>query len=370
MNTENNIRLGVSLYSYQDNYYFHKHDLEGCLAAAAGTGAEGIEIFSDSMIPEWPHVSDGFIDRWKGMLERYGLEAVCLDHFSDRAMWHNRLLTDDEMYERGVLYLKTARRLGCRYIRLLHNEHIGKGMAAYELTTPAIVERLLPVAQECDVIMALECHAPSGVDDPVQEVYLNIADQMNIPYVGLQADFSTYEYCMSTADIELAVYKGCTREVLEYLREKQREAYFAGRPFVFEDIKNDFDNMDLTEEDKKYLDFTSPTYCDSSKFMGGNLYDGKFKPSDWEKDYRTLEEYASRLVYCHAKFYDIDENGQVDNMDYPRIFKALSRGGYKGYVSSEFEGSRRLNVKGWCDEISYINRHHRLMRACLENAAG
>ena len=31
MKKENDIKLGVSLYSYQDNYYFHRHDLEGCL---------------------------------------------------------------------------------------------------------------------------------------------------------------------------------------------------------------------------------------------------------------------------------------------------------------------------------------------------
>jgi sugar phosphate isomerase/epimerase len=365
MKTESNIKLGVSLYSYQDNYYFHKHDLEGCMAAAAGAGATGIEIFSDAMIPEWPYITDEFVDRWNGMLYRYGLEAVCLDHFSDRAMWHNKLLTDDEMYERGVMYLKAARKLGCKYIRLLHDAHIGKGLSAFELTTPAIVERLLPVAQECDVIMALECHAPSGVADPIQLEYLEAAERLNIPYVGLQVDFSTYEYCMSSANINFCVYKGCTREVLEHLRDKQREAYFSGKAFVMNDILDDFKDMKLTEEDKKYLDPTSFIYQNSSKFIGGNFYDGKFKPHDWENHYKSLQEYASKIVYCHAKFYDIDKNNQVDNMDYPKIFDALKKGGYKGYICSEFEGNRLLNVNGWCDEISYVNRHHKLMRKCL-----
>ena len=52
MKKTQDIKLGVSLYSYQDNYYFHKHDLEGCIAAAAGAGAQGIEVFSDAMIRE------------------------------------------------------------------------------------------------------------------------------------------------------------------------------------------------------------------------------------------------------------------------------------------------------------------------------
>lgn len=366
MKEENNIKLGVSLYSYQDNYYFKKYDLEGCLAAAAGTGATGIEIFSDAMIPEWPYITDKFIDQWKGMLYRYGLEPVCLDHFSDRAMWHDKLLTDDEMYERGVMYLKAAQKLGCKFIRLLHDAHIGKGFGGYELTTPKIVERLLPVARDCNVVMALECHAPTGVTDPVQEEYLEASEKLNIPYVGLQADFSTYEYCMSTADISLCVYKGCTREVLEHLRNRQREAYFAGKPFVMKDIMDDFKNMTLTEEDRKYLDSTSSIYAESSKFLGGHIYNGKFKPSDWKNDYKALQDYASKIVYCHAKFYDIDENGQVDNIDYPKVFDILKKGGYKGYISSEFEGNRRMNVSKWCDEISYVNKQQKLMRKCLE----
>lgn len=364
MKKEHDIKLGVSLYSYQDNYYFHRHDLEGCLAAAAGAGAEGVEIFSDAMIPEWPYISDAWIDKWNGLLYRYGLEAVCLDHFSDRAMWKNRQLTDDELYERGVMYLKAAKKLGCKYVRILHNEHCGRGVSPYVLTTPAIVEKLLPVAQECGVIMALECHSPTSVDDPIHEAYLEAADRLNIPNVGLQIDFSSYQYCISTADITYCVHNGCSRHVLEYLRDKQREAYFAGKAFNFDEIKDDFKNMDLNEHDKEYL-YSRASYGDSLKYFGGIQYNGQFRPIDWDQAYKALKDYASKVVYVHGKFYDIDENGQVDNMDYPRIFEALKEGGYKGYICSEFEGNRRMNVAGWVDEISYVNKHHKLMRKCL-----
>ena len=52
-------------------------------------------------------------------------------------------------------------------------------------------------------------------------------------------------------------------------------------------------------------------------------------------------------------------------MDYQPIFNALKDGGYKGYVCSEFEGNRRMNVVGWVDEIEYVRKHHALMRRCL-----
>lgn len=42
MSATADIKLGVSLYRSQNNYYFHKHELEVRLAVAAGSGAMGI----------------------------------------------------------------------------------------------------------------------------------------------------------------------------------------------------------------------------------------------------------------------------------------------------------------------------------------
>lgn len=356
MKTNHDIKLGVSLYSYQDNYYFKKYDLEGCMAAAAGAGAEGIEVFPDAMMPEWPYISDSFVDKWNGLLERYGLEPVCVDHFSDRAMWHDKLLTDDEMYARSVLYIKTAHKLGCHAIRLLHNEHIGLGISPYKLTDAAIAQRLLPVAAEYDVMMALECHAPTNVADPMHQPYLDAAERLGLPYLGLQADFSSYEYCISTADIIEATQLGLRPEILNYVRDAQRDAYFSGRVFKFDDIADKFEAKNPTKAEKQFIQ--RHANMTASNFSSVDA-DGEFTA------YKTLKAYASRLVYVHGKFYDIDDDGQVDSMDYPKIIEALKAGGYKGYICSEFEGNRRMNGAGWVDEIEYVRRHHVLMRKCL-----
>lgn len=336
------------MYSYQDNYYFHRYDLEGCLAAAAGSGAEGIEIFPDAMIPEWPYISDAFVDKFNGMLERYGLKCVCVDHFSDTRMWKNKNLSDDDLYERGVMYIKAAAKLGAPAIRLLHEEHLGSAKFFnfdYHLTNAAITERLLPVAAEYNVMMALECHSPTTIDDPCHEPYLEAAERLGLPFVGLQADFSSYEYCATSADIGMYVRQGANPEILNFFRNSQREAYFSGRKFNYDEIKDKIEKMGPNEIDKRFLAF-------QTRHKG---------PASYE----TLKNYASKLVYIHGKFYDIDENGEVDNMDYPKIMKALMDGGYKGYICSEFEGNRRMNDAGWVDEIEYVRKHQALMRKCL-----
>ncbi len=347
MKTNHNIKLGVSLYSYQDNYYFHKHNLEGCIAAAAGAGAEGIEVFPDAMIPEWPYISDAFVDKWNGWMERYDLESVCLDHFSDRRMWKNKNLSDDEMFERGTWYIKAAAKLGCKTLRVLHEEHIGVGFLKrdYKLTDVTITERLLPVAAEYNVMLALECHSPTSVDDPVHEPYLEMAERLGLPFVGLQVDFSSYEYCMTSADVGMVSRQGGHAEILNFVRDKQREAYFAGEKFVYEDIEVEVNKMGPNE-----LDIEGIRHA--MLFQRGHSIE-------------KLKEYAPQIVYVHGKFYDLDENGQVDNIDYPVVLKALQDGGYQGYICSEFEGNRRMNDAGWVDEIEYVRKHQKLMRECL-----
>lgn len=348
MKTNHEIKLGVSLYSYQDNYYFHKHDLEGCIAAAAGSGAEGFEVFPEAMIPEWPYISDVFVDKWNGWLERYGIFCVCVDHFSDTRMWKNKNLTDDQLFERSVMYIKAAAKLGASAIRLLHEEHLGSVNffnRDYHLTNAAIAERLLPICADYNVMMALECHAPTTVDDPCHEPYLEAADRLGLPYVGLQADFSSYEYCVSSADVGQAIRQGATAEILNFVRDSQREAYFQGKQFFYDEIRNTVERMKPNEIDDKFIQF-------HTRSTGPASYD-------------ILKEYASKLVYVHGKFYDLDKDGQVDNIDYPKVMKALKDGGYKGFICSEFEGNRRMNDAGWVDEIEYVRRHQTLMRDCL-----
>ena len=360
------IKLGVSLYSYQDNYYFHRLDTEGCIAAAAGSGAQGIEIFADTMIPEWPYVSDAWIDKWNGWMQRYGVEPVCLDHFSDRAMWHDKQLTDDEMFDRSVQYLKLAKRLGCKAIRVLHEEHIGpRSFSGYKLTDYELIKRLLPIAAEMEIMLALEVHTQDGVGADYQQKYIELAESTGLPWVGLQADFSTFSYCMSTADIVEAVHsRGANKEVLMLVREEQRKAYFGKYDFDEAAVADMVEKLNPTDADRIALARTLP----SLKQPDGNTrrFGGPrgSKPS-FEKLYKDLEDWASKLVYVHGKFYDIDETGQVDDMDYPRIFKALVDGGYKGYISSEFEGNRRMNMAGWCDEVEYVRKHQKLMRSLL-----
>ncbi len=52
-------------------------------------------------------------------------------------------------------------------------------------------------------------------------------------------------------------------------------------------------------------------------------------------------------------------------MAYPKVFDAPVAGGYKGYISSEFKGNRRMNMAVWCGKVELVREQHVLMRKCL-----
>lgn len=85
--------------------------------------------------------------------------------------------------------------------------------------------------------------------------------------------------------------------------------------------------------------FPSPTLTRSFLIPGSTPSAASQSSAVISPHYEDLEKNGAKLVCCHGKFYDIDETGQVDNIGYPRVFKALRKGCYKGYICSKFEGA-------------------------------
>ena len=75
-----------------------------------------------------------------------------------------------------------------------------------------------------------------------------------------------------------------------------------------------------------------------------------------------------QIFHVHAKFYDIDANGDEPAMDIPRIVKQFVDGGYTGYLSSEWEGHAFADL-GEADPIDLVKKQHALMRRAIEQEA-
>ncbi len=72
--------------------------------------------------------------------------------------------------------------------------------------------------------------------------------------------------------------------------------------------------------------------------------------------------------HVHAKFFDIDDDGNEPAMDVPRIVKQFVDGGYRGYLSSEWEGHAFADIDE-ADPVALVAAQHRLLRRSVEQAA-
>lgn len=358
------IKLGVSLYSYQEAIWRGDLDLEGALTAVKGAGATGVEIFGEALIRSFPYISDEFLYKWFYMMDNLGLEPVCYEHFSDRRFWkdESKYLNDDDIYEVTKMYLDSAKRLGCKFIRLSHDGHNGiyDVFGAYEkshsVVNAHIFERILPYAEEIGVKMALEVHGPGLLEDGGNDDFLEAIERTGCYNGGgLMLDFSGCFRDMSPMSEASYIERGAKPEIISYLREMSRKAYtFDGNNDV------DWDEVEAKIKEMGATDLELGILNGGPGGGFGSLRKKLISPPS------VVEEYASRLCYCHGKMHWINEDCTSDEMDYARYIKALVKGGFKGYISTEFEGQR--SVPHTLNEVMFVNRQHKLMRECLAAA--
>ncbi len=353
------IKLGVSLYSYQEAIWRGDLDLQGALTAVKGAGAQGVEIFGEALIRSFPYISDEFLYKWFYMMDNLGLEPVCYEHFSDRRFFNDpaKYLSDDDLFDVTMMYLQSAKKLGCKFIRLSHTGHNGIWGSADPSHTTVNAEtfcKLLPHAEELGVKMALEVHGPGLLDDGGNDDFLDAIEKTGCyGGGGLMLDFSGCMRDMSPMQEANHIKNGAKPEIMAYLREVSRKAYtFDGNNDV------DWDAVDARIREMGATDYDLTVL----NGMGGlNSLRKKNISSP-----AVVQAYASQLCYVHAKMQWINEDATSDEMDYPRYFKALVDGGFKGWICSEFEGQR--SVPHTLNEVMFVNRQHQLMRKCLEDA--
>src|ERR1700732_2925512 len=136
----NNIKRGISIYSFQEKYYRGEMSLEDCLATAAKMGVRGFEMLSDQMIPGYPSIkynlSDEFLDSWRGWLQKYSVEPIAFDVYGETKLYRNRQVTHTELVGELRELLKTAQVLGFRILRLTFHLPV------------EVIEQMIPYAED------------------------------------------------------------------------------------------------------------------------------------------------------------------------------------------------------------------------------
>jgi sugar phosphate isomerase/epimerase len=327
-------RLGLTLYSASAEFRAGWFDFDGLLDRVAELGiGPGIEIVASQVLPTYPVVSDAFVASWRAAFDRHGFEESSFGANLDMGRRRDRDMTPDEEFEFSELLLTGAKRLGFPLVRI-------------QSAKPALLRRLLPVAERLELKLAYEIHAPMGPNDPTILKVRDTYAELDSPLLGFVADFSATMHAMSPTLLRAVRRAGLDDAAVERLqaiwatdapmRERQEEfiGYLRGR---------DFD----------------PGRLGSFAHLAFNMH-GHVDPHEWA-------DIMPQILHVHAKFYDIDESGEEPAIDYPELVRVFVDGGYRGYWSSEWEGHAFAEL-GEVDPLVLVRRQHDLIRRSMRAA--
>jgi len=320
------IKRGVSLYSYQEEYFLRKMNLEDCIKAVADMGATGVEIIPEQMINEYPDLTDTFLEKWFGWMKKYNVVPTCADVFLESLLFKNRILSDGELVDLMERDLKVASQLGCFVIRTL-------------CTTPTrIIERSLPLAEKYNVKIGLEIHAPLNLSSTWFEPYQALIDKYGSRWFGIIPDMGIFEKRPSRIHGERVIRDGANAKIVSYVTE----GYMAGERK--EVVEREIRKMGANSLDLGWMNKVFRT-----------LY----------TDPQVLKKHKDSIFHIHAKFYDMLEDCTDDCLDYENVVAVLKDIGYNGYLSSEYEGNRTIQDAFPVDSVEQVSRQHKMFKRLL-----
>ena len=347
------IKRSVSLYSYQDEYYDKKLDLEGCLRETAKAGACGVELLAEQMIRHFPDPveTEEFRGQWFGWLKKYGLTPSCYDAFLENHIYDNRMLTVPEQVKMMQRDLKMASLLGFPVIRTL-------------VSTPLeVIEGSLEYAEKMGVKIGLEVHAPFSMNSSWADGYLKMIKRTGTKFFGFIPDMGIF--CRNIPDVTRDQFRrhGATEEGLKIVDDWFQERVEKGF------VKIEY-SLDLGKANMDYrVSNGLPQVLEKIKAAGGNEADLGYANNAFTYCWSSPQDIIDNIDYIfhtHAKCYNTHEDYTETATAIPEVVEAYKKAGYHGFLSTEYEGGEHLREYTQVDGIEQVRRHQEALRRAIE----
>lgn len=371
------IKRGIDFYSYQQAQFFKEMNLEDMMKETSGMeGVTGIEVLDEQSF-HYPDPSDEFVEKWHGWLEKYKLEAVTMDVFCDVLQFRDHVMSLEECAERLKHDIRLAKKLGFKNVRTL-------------ATTPIeVMELALETAEECDIRIGKEIHAPIPLNGQFVKEIQEVVERTGTKHLGIVPDWGIFAYRPSEVTLDWYVRQGAKRKTCELvdqfcmdnytgksdeLNKIDLSLYSAGNieSFFHRYLKVGDAPADLVEAFQKMESLVKenvPDYTDIDfEVMGQALLLSRAKAED-------LIPLLPIIVNFHGKVYNMSEvKGQPGvyedkSVDYTNPIKVLKEHGYDGYINTEYEGQRRFQdrtEKELISEVDQVRKHQSMLKRLIE----
>ncbi|GGB56126.1 sugar phosphate isomerase/epimerase family protein [Blastomonas aquatica] len=324
------IKRGVSLYSFQEEMFLGQMTVEDCVACAASIGAKGIEVLPEQNMPTFPEISDREIGQWHEMMARHGTELTCYDMFLDTKLRKDRLMTDDEQVASIRRDLVLCNRLGIRNMRVL------------VFVRPDILERCVPYAEDLDVHMGVEVHAPWYMDHAWILRTVEVADRLGTKHLGLLPDMGIFMKHYPPVFRDRFIRQGARPEIVQFILDQHDQKIMAEYTIYEVAVKLRGNKAEVAmAETLRHHPFANP---------------------------KRIRDFIPYFRHIQAKFYEMDADCTDPTHAYAEVIAELVAGGWDGYLSSEYEGNRWVQDVQPVDSREQVRRQHVMFERLIADA--
>lgn len=324
-------KRGVSLYSFQEELFLGTMTVEDCVAFAASIGANGIEVLPEQNMPGFPNIDDATVDRWLAMMDKYGTTLTCYDMFLDTKRRKDRLMSDEEQVESIVRDLKLCNRLGIRNMRVL------------VFVRPDILERCVPYAEQYDIHMGVEVHAPWSLDHAWILRTVEVADRLNTKHLGILPDMGIFMKHYPPEFRDRFLRQGATPAIVDFIIDQHEQKIMAEYTIYEVAVKMGGNKADIAmAETLRHAPYSNP---------------------------KRIRDFIPYFRHIQAKFYGMAEDCTDPALAYDDVIPELIAGGWDGYLSSEYEGNRWVQDAGPVDSCEQVRRQHVMFQTLANKAA-
>ncbi len=306
------MKIAASLYSFQLEYLNHEWSFEDCMQLASMTvGDKGVEIVGPMHHRCWPGLSREFERTFKSGCERWGLTPVQYGAYSEPAIVEDL----DDRFDFHILQMRTAKRLGFDICRI---------------QTPGcdpLLERLAPAAEKMKQKVAMEITRGAELMDPETNSVGKIM-KIDSEWLGFNPDCNMFED-----------------------RRKERGGRGAAGP------------AGMPPGGMGGGAGRGPGGGERRGPGGGEGRGGGQAPQRIPAaDYERLKVVMKWTMNVHGKFHWA-EKGTIPAVPFDKITETLVKGGFTGWMTTEFEGGDLGEYK---NSFEVVQVHHKIVKAAIE----
>ena len=217
---------------------------------------------------------------------------------------------------------------------------LGFPVVKSQFAAPAEALRLLvPLIEKLEIKVGPEIHAPLGVDSPPVLAYREMYAQVKCPLLGFVPDFGTSATTLPATYLDVLRRRGAEEHVLDLATS------------IWKGTESPQWKRDEFNRRAAALK-VEPTTASALSVMFSML--SPHKVQSWL-------EIMPQIIHLHGKFYDFDADGNESSIPYEEILPLFVKSGYRGYMSSEWEG----HLYAWEPGYEQVRQHHALCRRIL-----